>query len=125
MNFQIGQKVVCVDKSPIKIRFSSRGDEGNNLPLGLILGAIYSVHDILYCSKCGTQNIHVGLFAEYFPGIYTWCDKCSNIIDDTEDTREWLESWRFVPLEEYEASEKMVEELVQETTQQSQLTKPA
>lgn len=103
MNFQIGQKVACVDN---KSRYL------DSITASLKIGYTYSVKSVRYCCKCGKQCINVGL-----PIIGKWAKEigvcsCGNI-DKTYSNEGYHMSSRFVPLEEYEASEKMVEKLLE------------
>lgn len=117
MNFQIGQKVVCVNNKGIESENDPLGGEPCKAP-PVKVGSIYIVLDVLFCFKCGEQHIHIGYHSE--PDSYMWCEKCRHIIEAISDTqRYWLESWRFVPVEEYEASENMVEELLEPLKQET------
>jgi hypothetical protein len=100
MNYSIGQKVVCIDSSEW-IPFRK--------PYPIIEGQTYVVQDLSYCNGCGDQVIDVGF---YIGGKVGHC-KCG--CHSLKPSEMWFfNSKRFVPLDEYEKSDKLVSELLTE-----------
>lgn len=100
MNYSIGQKVVCIDSSAWKPL---------RKPYPIVEGQTYVVQDLCYCDSCGRQAIDVGF---YIGGFRGHC-KCGN--KPNTPTEMWFfSSKRFVLLDEYEKSDKLVNELLTE-----------
>lgn len=93
MNWHIGQKVVCVN--------GHDSIEG----LRLVKGQIYTIEGVSAC-KCSTM-IYVGQKTEHS----VLCRKCGI---DMNDDKWWHYAERFAPIEEYEAHEKAVKQLLHE-----------
>jgi hypothetical protein len=88
--FEIGQQVVCINdkKTPAKIKE----------------GQTYTVHGLL---NCCVYYVDIGqTMDKRFEG--SKCNSCGNIV---MSRIEYVDARRFVPLEDYEAMEKLFETL--------------
>jgi hypothetical protein len=66
---------------------------------GIIAGKEYKVLDVEYCSKCGMQAIHVGIYSTE-PYAGSVCECGYKIHYNPEKRDEFKFSYRFAPLQE-------------------------
>lgn len=114
MSFYIGQKVVCVNAKAK--RFGS-----DYLTAPLKEGNIYTVEGKKITGCCGVLVIDVGLRADlsvFEHGAMETCLHCMRSKVATENIF-WLEDWRFMPLEDYEAMNELVKELTEPKLQEA------
>lgn len=98
--FKIGQEVVCVRK--------------DNSPFhqGLVINKVYTVLDTIYCSKCGTQNIHVGLYTPNKAHLVCFCD--NRVLTIEQNGAIFHGAFRFKALDEMTKANTAVKELLKE-----------
>lgn len=93
MNFKIGQKVVALNSSA-DYRAQPR-----------VKGNIYTVLDILYCSKCGIQTINITAYYTPPNGVI-WSGnvrcRCGSV--QPHQNKPWTASSFFAPLDNLEAT---------------------
>lgn len=105
MNYKIGQKVIALVSSPC-----SRSQQRTK-------GCIYTVHDVSYCSKTGTQAINIG---EHTKGHLYECH-CGGLHET--NGLSWTFSSLFAPVEEKPNTEEAVyiEDLLKNSTYETKV----
>ena len=99
MEFNVGQKVVCInDKQWMKYT-----------PYPIVYGQIYVVQDIGYCTACQKQAIDIG----FSNGSIMSICQCGGVSVHKKTKMWFFSSDRFIPFDEYEKSDKLINELIQ------------
>lgn len=98
--FYIGQKVVCVDSGRVKLPPVS-GKTSIQAPL--VEGKTYTIKDV--GKDCCNSVVDVGLKSDV---LLSRCASCGRFY---RQPKYWVLARRFVPLEDYEAMQELVNEL--------------